>query len=139
MKISHKLHVRVDVTQFYYYDGLQPKMRAGITNEHECILLIRDIVVERWNRRLGCKSIHHKVTKVYFNDFVANVLSDNMGMLIFYLLGCGGCQRPKTSYLGAHFETLTQCSVHPSVPVLLTKDSPRNFISYDSQLPYLEF
>ena len=22
---------------FYYYDGLQPKMRAGIINEHECI------------------------------------------------------------------------------------------------------
>ena len=21
---------------FYYYDGLQPKMRAGIINEHEC-------------------------------------------------------------------------------------------------------
>ena len=22
---------------FYYYDGLQPKMRAAIINEHECI------------------------------------------------------------------------------------------------------
>ena len=22
---------------FYYYDGLQPKMREGIINEHECI------------------------------------------------------------------------------------------------------
>ena len=21
---------------FYYYDGLQPKMSAGIINEHEC-------------------------------------------------------------------------------------------------------
>ena len=21
---------------FYYYDGLQPEMRAGIINEHEC-------------------------------------------------------------------------------------------------------
>ena len=21
---------------FYYYDGLQPEMRAGIVNEHEC-------------------------------------------------------------------------------------------------------
>ena len=21
---------------FYYYDGLQPKLRAGIINEHEC-------------------------------------------------------------------------------------------------------
>ena len=25
---------------FYYYDGLQPKMRAGIINEHECIIKI---------------------------------------------------------------------------------------------------
>ena len=22
---------------FYYYDGLQPEMRAGIINEHECM------------------------------------------------------------------------------------------------------
>ena len=25
---------------FYYYDGLQPKMRAGIINKHECTLSI---------------------------------------------------------------------------------------------------
>ena len=31
-----------------------------------------------------------------------------MGMIIFDLRGCGGCLRPKTSYLGAHFGTLTQ-------------------------------
>ena len=23
---------------FYHYDGLQPKMRAGIVNEHECTI-----------------------------------------------------------------------------------------------------
>ena len=34
LKISHKLCVRIDGTQ--YYDGLQPEMRAGIINEHEC-------------------------------------------------------------------------------------------------------
>ena len=28
----------------------------------------------------------------------------------------------KTSYLGTHFGTLTQCSAYPSVPVLLTKE-----------------
>ena len=28
---------------FYYYDGLQPKIRAGIINEHECI----DFVAEK--------------------------------------------------------------------------------------------
>ena len=47
-------------------------------------------------------SNHTSHTKVYFNDFVLNVLCDNMGMIIFVLRGCGGCQRPKTSYLKAH-------------------------------------
>ena len=36
----------------------------------------------------------------------------------------------------AHFGTLTQRSIHPTVPVLLTKDSPRNEIRYDSQPPF---
>ena len=44
----------------------------------------------------------------------------------------------KNSYLGAHFGTLTQHSAHPTTPVLLTKDSPKNEISYDSQPPYLK-
>ena len=79
---------------------------------------------------------HTSYRKFYFNEFVANVLHDNMGMIIFDLRGCGGCQRPKTSYLGAHFGNLTQRSVHPSAPVLLTKDSPRSFITYDSQPPF---
>ena len=57
-------------------------------------------------------------------------------MIIFVLRGCGGCERPKTSYFGAHLVTLTQRSVHPSAPILLTKDSPRNFISYESQPPF---
>ena len=79
---------------------------------------------------------HTSYRKIYFIEFVANVLRDNMGMIIFDLRGCGGCQRPKTSYLGAHFGTLTQCLVHPSAPVLPTKDSPINFINYDSQPPF---
>ena len=29
--------------------------------------------------------------KICFNEFVANVLHDNMGMIIFDLQGCGGC------------------------------------------------
>ena len=59
-----------------------------------------------------------------------------MGMIIFDLRGCGGYYRPKTSYLGAHFGSVTQRLVHPSVPVLLTKDSPRNEISHDFQPPF---
>jgi hypothetical protein len=65
-------------------------------------------------------------TKVYFNEFVANVLRDNMGMVIFDLKGCGGFLRPKTSYLD-------------TAPILLTKHSIRNEIIYDFQPPYLEF
>ena len=83
-------------------------------------------------------SNHTFHTKVYFNEFVVNALHDNMGMIIFDLCGCGGCKRPKTSYLEAHFGTLTQCLIHPTAPVLLTKDS-RNEFSYDFQPPYLEF
>ena len=33
---------------------------------------------------------------VYFNKFVANVLGDNIGIVIFDLRGHGGCWRPKT-------------------------------------------
>ena len=34
---------------FYYYDGLQPKMSAGMINEHECMYLPRlfNVVKER--------------------------------------------------------------------------------------------
>ena len=34
--------------------------------------------------------------KDYFNEFVANVLRDNIGIVIFDLRGHGGCWRPKT-------------------------------------------
>ena len=34
---------------------------------------------------------HTSHTKVYFNEFVANVLHDNMGMIIFDFRGCWGC------------------------------------------------
>ena len=30
-------------------------------------------------------------TKVYFNESVANAWSENIGMIIFDLGGCGGC------------------------------------------------
>ena len=45
---------------------------------------------------------HTSYRKIYFNEFVANVLNDNMDIIIFDNQGCGDCQRPKTSYLGAH-------------------------------------
>ena len=71
----------------------EPEFRAqaiwSAAWEGTVILLIRDMVVERCNRRFGCKTLH-PTKKVYFNEFVANVLRDNMGMVIFDLWGCGG-------------------------------------------------
>ena len=43
---------------------------------------------------LAVKPTSH--TKVYFNEFIANVLRDNIGIVIFDLRGHGGCWRPKT-------------------------------------------
>ena len=40
IRISHKLCVRMDGT---HYDSLQPKMSAGIINEHECISVNNNI------------------------------------------------------------------------------------------------
>ena len=60
-------------------------------------------------------SNHTSHTKVYFNEFVANVLRDNIGILIFdphahRLL------EAKHHTATAHFGTLTQRLVHPTVP-----------------------
>ena len=46
------------------------------------------MVVERCNRRFGRETIH-PTEKNYFYEFVANVLRDNIGILIFDLHG--GC------------------------------------------------
>ena len=43
------------------------------------------------------KCIQHKT---YFNEFVANVLRDNIGIVIFDLWGHEGCLRPKTTLGG---------------------------------------
>ena len=40
-------------------------------------------------------SNHTSLKKLYLNEFVANVLGDIIGIVIFYLLGHGGCWRPK--------------------------------------------
>ena len=59
----------------------------------------------------------------FFNEFAANVLRDNMGMTSEVVEAVRG---QKISYLGAHFGTLIQRLVHPTAPLLLTKDSPSN-------------
>ena len=46
-----------------------------------------------FNLALDDETIPH--TKVYFNEFVANVLRDDIGIVILDLRGHGGCKRPK--------------------------------------------
>ena len=60
------------------------------------ILLIRDMVVESWNWQPN----HTSHTNVYFNESVANVLRDNICIVIFDLWGHRGCWRPKSSLRG---------------------------------------
>ena len=43
---------------------------------------------------------HTSHTNVYFNESVANVLRDNIGIVIFDLRGHRGCWRPKSSLRG---------------------------------------
>ena len=95
-------------------------MQCNLINKRHGIWMLQQ-TIWLWNRT--------SYWKYNFNEFVANILHDNMGMIIFDLWRCGGWWRPKTSYLSAHFGTLTFCSFHPSVPVLLTKDLPKNEIS----------
>ena len=42
-------------------------------------------------------------TKLYFNEFVANALRGNIGIVNFGLRGYGGCQRPKTPLGGQNW------------------------------------
>ena len=44
-----------------------------------------------WNGEVGGQTVQLKYRKFDLNEFVANVLRDNMGMIIFDLRGCGGC------------------------------------------------
>ena len=55
------------------------------------LLLIKDMVVERYYRQFGCETLHSYPKKVYFNEFVANALRDNIGIVNFELRGYGGC------------------------------------------------
>ena len=59
MKISHKLCVRMDGTQFFIMIGLQPKMSAGIINEHECIFNLTNLSISLSG---GILTINKKMT-----------------------------------------------------------------------------
>ena len=70
------------------------------------ILLFESMVVVWILKYLASLPNHTSYRKFYFNEFVANILRDKMGMIIFDLRGCGGCQKPKTSYIGAHLGSM---------------------------------
>ena len=71
---------------------------------------------------------HTSYIKFYFYEFVANVLHDNMGMIIFDLRSCGGCERPKTSYLNAHFGNVRFIPQHQfCIPKILELRSVMTF------------
>ena len=80
---------------------------------------------------------HTSYTKVYFNEFVANA---------FVILVHANFWPPRLWGLLEAKNIISQCKLchfnstfgHPVVSVLLTKDSPRNDISYDSQPQCLE-
>jgi hypothetical protein len=80
-------------------------------------------------------------TKVSFIEFVANALRDNMSMIIFDLWGCGSCERPKTSYLDAHFGNSTFGSSHSTSSAYqrFNKKWDQLWLSASIQSPYLEF
>ena len=42
---------------FYYYDGLQPKMRAAIINEHECSWWLVDAKIAASDKNLSVRSL----------------------------------------------------------------------------------
>ena len=77
---------------------------------------------------------HTSHTKVYFNEFFAKVLLDNMGMIIFDLQNI--ISRRTLWHFNSKFGSSPQCQF------CLTKIHQEIFISYDSatiQPQYLEF
>ena len=58
---------------------------------------------------------HTSYTKVQFNKFVANVLHDNIGIVIFDLRGHGGCWRPKTPLGGQKWHEGVDLNIEKSI------------------------
>ena len=127
-RFSHRIYVAYNT---FFIVGLICSMQV-------IYYLIRDMVVKRWNRRFGCETIHptQKFTSMNLLQMPC-VITWSWSFLTSKVVEA---VRGQKHHISAHtLALLTQRSVHPTVPVLLTKDSPRNKISYDSQPPYLEF
>ena len=59
---------------FYYYDGLQPKIRAGIINEHECIRCLLTTIADTnpANVILGNQGMVSLVAKIEYVSINSN-------------------------------------------------------------------
>ena len=113
----------------------------------ECMILSHQYLY--WRSNLGINIIMAKpyVTQKSSIQWICSkffVLSH--GHNYFWPLWLWRLLEAKNVIGSAHFGTSTQRSVHPTVPVLLTKRnkkqskcSPINEISYSFQPPYLEF
>ena len=82
------------------------------------ILLIRDMVVERWNRRFGFETIHptQKFTSITLLQMPCMIT----WAWSFLTSEVVEAARGARHHILTH--TLTQRSVHPTAPVLLTKN-----------------
>ena len=89
-------------SKFYYLYLEDCKVYLVFINSYLCLVdnsSIYILLIFLRSVRVGMKRLTAKpyiLQKFYFNEFVANVLHDNIGILIFDLRGHGGCWRPKT-------------------------------------------
>ena len=110
-KVCKCLYLRFihDNTVHYCISCVTQKKSQNLT--HQSLIILINLINKKHGNWTLQQTIwlwnHTSHTKVYFNEFVSNAFRDNIGVIIFDLGGCGGCQRPKT-YLGTHFGTSTQ-------------------------------
>ena len=81
-----RLRAFFSIQEHLFFLHLQFHDISSIYTYDKCSILLETIRL--WN--------HTSHTKVYSNEFVANVLRDKIGIVVIDLWGYGGCQRPKT-------------------------------------------
>ena len=89
------------------------------------ILLIRDVVVKHCYRRFGCETIPPTQKFISINLLQMSCVKTWAWSFLTYDV-------VEAVWGQKYFGTLTQRLVHPSAPLLLTKDLSKYFISFDS-------
>ena len=92
--------------------------------------LINRRLVEHWNRQFGCETIHPTQKFTPMNLLQMPCVIREWSFMTSEVVEAVRGQK----HILAH--TLAQRLVHPTAPVLLSKDTPRNEISYNSQPPF---